>query len=336
MKKVKRVLICLVMTFVLSVSVLPCTITHAAKNIPAGAKQYKGHYYYAYNDASSWEDAKAKCRSYGGHLATAASARENKVIFQAFRESGASWAYFGLYRQNAQSNNWKWVTGEKAAYFNWTAGQPDNLNGWGELYGCMYSGNNGTWDDGVRGVSGYICEWDGYDIQINETNLKMKPRESEYLQYTVKDINGNSVNKSASWISSNVKVAKVSSKGKVVAVNPGSCTITCKVGNNKKSVKIVVLPKRVTNISVVAKNTRSIQMKWKKQVGVTGYMVYMYDPDLEEFTRVKTIKGDFNTATIRGLKRGKTYSFKVCAYVKSSSKNNFGSFSKVCKAKTKK
>lgn len=150
--RVAKVLICF--------GVLPCKVTFAARNIPAGAKQYKGHYYQAYTDASS-----------------------------------------------------------------------------------------------------YVCEWDGYDIQLNETSLKMKPGESGYLQYTVKDINGKSVNKSASWTSSNIKVAKVSSKGKVVAVAPGNCTITCKVGDNKKTVKIVVLPKRVTNVSAIAKNTRSIQLK---------------------------------------------------------------------------
>ena len=62
----------------------------------------------------------------------------------------------------------------------------------------------------------------------------------------------------------------------------------------------------------------------------------MYDPELEEFTKIKTIKGDLNTVRIQGLKREKTYSFKIRAYVRSGSKNNFGDPSKVCKVKTKK
>lgn len=336
MRKAKRILVCLMMAVLVSVGVLPNSTVLAARKIPAGAKQYKGHYYYAYDDASSWEDARAKCKSRGGYLATITSAKENKVVFQAFRASGASWAYFGLYRQNPESNHWKWITGEKVSYTKWTPGQPDNLNGYGELYGCMYRENNGTWDDGIRGVSGYICEWDGYHIQINEKSLKMKPGESEYLQYTIEDINGKKVSKKASWKSSNVKVAKVSSKGKVVAVNPGACSITCKAGNSKKTVKVLVLPKRVAIQSVISQNSQSVQLKWKKQAGVTGYMVYRYDPDLGEFTKIKTVKGNFNTATIRGLKRGTTHSFKVRAYIKSGSKNYYGDYSKAYKVKTKK
>lgn len=335
MRKSKKGLVFLMLALMLSACILPATTARAARTIPTGAKQYRGHFYYGYNDASSWEDAKAKCESYGGHLATITSAKENQMVFQALQESGASWAYFGFYREDAESNQWKWVTGEKVSYHNWASGQPDNYNGWGEIYAGMDSENNGAWSDVVRGVSGYVCEWDGYNIQINEKNLEMKPGESTFLQCAVEDIDGNTVNKTVSWKSDNVKVAKVSSKGKVVAVDPGSCKITCKVGDSKKTVKVVVLPRQVSSLSVMGRNTGSIQLKWKKQTGVTGYMVYRYDPDLEEFTKVKTVKGSFNTATIQGLKKGTTYSFKVRAYVKSGSKTYFGDYSKVCKVKTK-
>ena len=59
--------------------------------------------------------------------------------------------------------------------------------------------------------------------------------------------------KTATWKSSDIKVIKVSSKGKVVAVNLGICSITCKIGAEKKNVNVVVLPQKVTKLSILSK-----------------------------------------------------------------------------------
>ena len=234
----------------------------AAGNIPAGAKSYQGNYYYVYEDADSWEDAKAKCESRGGHLATITSQKENDAVYQCVVDSGHKRAWFGLYK--SQEGNWKWVTGEKVSYLNWDGGDGQPEGSAHEVIAGYYDrGEPGKWHDinDYDKIGIYICEWESCTINLNEKSLVMKPGASEYLEYSVLKPDGTPSNKTAVWKSSNVKVAKVSSKGKVVAVNPGNCTITCKVGTAAKTVKVVVLPRKVTKLTAVTKTRNSIQLK---------------------------------------------------------------------------
>ncbi|TGY97777.1 hypothetical protein E5329_02675 [Petralouisia muris] len=307
----------------------------AAGNIPEGAKSYQGNYYYVYEDADSWEDAKAKCESRGGHLATITSEGEDDIVYQCLEDSGYDDGYFGLYRDDSGTESvWKWVTGEKVVYTNWKPGEPNADYGGTEAFGGYWGGEQ--WNDfRTSELSVYICEWEGCTIRLNEQSLIMKPGASEYLEYSVMNPDGIQINKSATWKSSNTKVAKVSAQGKVSAINPGHCTVTCRVENSSKKVKIVVVPRKVTKLSVLSKTKNSVQLKWKKQNGVRGYIVYMYNPDLKKYKKVKNASGTFQTAVIRNLRKGKTYRFKVCAYVRSGSKNYNGDYSKVCKVRMK-
>lgn len=93
---------------------------------------------------------------------------------------------------------------------------------------------------------------------------------------------------------------------------------------------------KVNNIKRVAATKQSIKLSWKKQKGVSGYEVWMYDPDLEEFTKVKTVSSDFSSANITQLKKGTTYKFRVRGFVKSGSKKYYGEYGKTYKLKTNK
>jgi hypothetical protein len=91
----------------------------------------------------------------------------------------------------------------------------------------------------------------------------------------------------------------------------------------------------VTGVSTKSKTKNSIKLSWKAQSGVSGYQVWMYDIDLEEYVKVKNVSKDLHVAPTTKLKKGTTYKFKIRAYVKKGSKKYYGEYSKVYKAKTK-
>lgn len=133
MKLMKRKLLAvlLVLTTVFSMSIVtkryqPMNV-YATSNIPADALEYNGHYYYVYDMNYGWDEAKAYCESLGGYLATITSQEENDVVYQYLRDQGYESAYFG-YKDEEEEGVWKWVTGEKNTYSNWSSGEPNGEN----------------------------------------------------------------------------------------------------------------------------------------------------------------------------------------------------------------
>lgn len=193
--------------------------------------------------------------------------------------------------------------------------------------------NQGSWSYGwVFLVDGKLTQG---QLTLSDKKLVMNQKESTYITWNYIDSKGNASTPSAKWKSSNTKVAKVSSKGKVVAVGAGTCKLTCTVNKTSKTVTVVVKPKKVTSVATLSKTTSAVQLKWGRQNGVTSYQIYMYDADLEEYTRVKTVSSSVQSARITGLKKGKTYKFKVRACLKSGSQTYYGDFSKVHSVKIK-
>jgi hypothetical protein len=310
-------------------------LTEAATSKPVAEKTYNGHRYALYEDAESWTEAKAKCKKLGGHLVTISSAKENTVAYSLYKKTENDCVAIGLYNAGTpEKPKWKWVTGEKFSYENWGEGEPNYDWDGQEAYGGFYWSYMDCWNDFCDdAINAYICEWD-YTIKLAESKINLDVNDATYIDYVIEGKKPSG--KKVQFKSSNTKVAKVSSKGKVVAKQPGVAKITVKLGSAEKTVTVIVNPKKVTNLKVVSVMKKSIKLSWKKQSGVTKYQVYMYDPDLEEYTKVKTVDADFNTATITGLDANTTYKFKVRAYVKSGSTTAYGDFSKEVKQKTKK
>lgn len=130
------------------------------KDIPAGAVEFNGHYYYVYSEdyAADWNEARAFCEEQGGYLATITSAEEDEFIFSYMTQNGYASAWFGLSNQN-QQGDWQWVTGEKYSYQNWHPGEPNNQGGY-EHYGMYYEKNtDGSWNDGNGMSCAFVCEW---------------------------------------------------------------------------------------------------------------------------------------------------------------------------------
>lgn len=148
------------------------------EGIPESAYEYKGHYYYIYDDAESWEDARDKCEKRGGHLATLTSAKEDKKVYKYVKEQGHSTVYFGLFmEEESGAESWNWVTGEKMKHVNWTEGEPDTDGG--NCYTAAYvKSDDSKWRAiGPSRTKYYICEWD--EAEGSEDAEKAESTEKE-------------------------------------------------------------------------------------------------------------------------------------------------------------
>lgn len=91
-------------------------------------------------------------------------------------------------------------------------------------------------------------------IVINKTQKTLLKGEQFQLKVT-------GTSKSVSWSSNNKNVAKVTSKGKVIAVGKGKTTITAKAGGTKKTCKIIVESPVLSKKSVVLEPKQSKTIK---------------------------------------------------------------------------
>lgn len=124
--------------------------------------------------------------------------------------------------------------------------------------------------------------------------------------------------KGAKFVSSNKKIATVSSKGKITAKGPGTCKITVKVKKSSKKVTVKVIPANVSINSAKNLTDKGVQVKWTSVKGATGYNVYYSTSATSGF---KTVKVGKTTSTyINNLNVGSTYYFKVKATAKVSGK----------------
>lgn len=143
-------------------------------DLPAGVKEFNGHYYYIYNlpEVTTWDQAQEYCRSRNGYLATLTTREENSFAYSLLNSFNVTGAYFGL--RDAGYNDWQWVNNEAFSYSNWAYGEP---NSYSEPYGMFYGQYIETWNDGDFGNytsedRAFICEWGAYEIdseQVPET-----------------------------------------------------------------------------------------------------------------------------------------------------------------------
>lgn len=163
------------------------------KTIPAGAKEWGGHYYQAYDLSMTWSKAKSYCESLGGHLVTITSVGEQNTVASAISYGSKNFYWIGMERdENFKFSSW--ITGESITYTNYDIenGEPNNFTGEENVL-IMYrianplAGVDGQykWNDlQANGEcngeeffgtlnSGFVCEWDS------------KPEE-EQIRYALK------------------------------------------------------------------------------------------------------------------------------------------------------
>ncbi|MCI9531161.1 MAG: hypothetical protein HFH38_05340 [Lachnospiraceae bacterium] len=139
-----------------------------------------------------------------------------------------------------------------------------------------------------------------------------------------------------SYRSSDKKVAVVDKNGKVTLKGSGVCTITATAAAtalyNKKSVSISlkVTPKKPVLSSAKAVKGKKLAVKWKKVSKADGYLIqYALKKDFKGAKKIEVKKPGITSATMKGLKAGKKYYVRICAYkkVKINKKNT-----KLCSA----
>ncbi|MGN0465716.1 MAG: glycoside hydrolase family 3 N-terminal domain-containing protein [Lachnospiraceae bacterium] len=92
---------------------------------------------------------------------------------------------------------------------------------------------------------------------------------------------------------------------------------------------------KIVNFNAMPSSYNSIRLSWSKLSGVTGYRVYR-STNGKDFTYLKTLKGtNILTYTDKSLLTGKTYYYKVRAYLddKKTNKRYYGAFSAGVSAK---
>ena len=119
--------------------------------------------------------------------------------------------------------------------------------------------------------------------------------------------------------------------------NPGKYTVKVTFKGNytgEKTLTFTIAPATPT-LSVTA-GAKKATLKWNKQTGATGYVVYMATSQNGKYTKIATIKNNGTVSmTKTGLTTGKTYYFKVAAYKTVSGKVIYSGWSAVKGVKIK-
>ena len=118
---------------------------------------------------------------------------------------------------------------------------------------------------------------------------------------------------------------------KVVAFKKDGKSI---VSNSGAAIRTITAPK--TPVVKVKASAKKAAVSWKKTSGVKGYIVYMSTSKKGKYKKVATLKSASKVKYIKkGLKKGKTYYFKVRTYKVYKGKTVYSSYSKVKSVKVK-
>ncbi|MDO4518352.1 MAG: sirohydrochlorin cobaltochelatase [Bacillota bacterium] len=110
--------------------------------------------------------------------------------------------------------------------------------------------------------------------------------------------------------------------------------IDAKIAADNKPKIDAVKATKIISVKASNKKTKKAIISWKKNSKVDGYQVYRGNKSGKSFKKVATTKS--LKATIKGQKKGSTYTFKVRGYKKINGKTYYTKFSKVVKIKIKK
>ncbi|MGN0483175.1 MAG: Ig-like domain-containing protein [Lachnospiraceae bacterium] len=175
-------------------------------------------------------------------------------------------------------------------------------------------------------------------IKLSVSGMTLKVGQKKTLKASVWP--ENATEKKMTFSSNNSAVKVLSQNGtsaSLQAKKPGIAVITIRAKGNTnvtKKVTIQVKPQTVTSLKGKQTKASAVKLTWKQLSGVSGYQLYWYDAKKKKY-RLKKTTGS-TSCTIGGLKKGKTYKFKVRAYKKSGSKVLYGDYSKIVSVKIKK
>lgn len=139
--------------------------------------------------------------------------------------------------------------------------------------------------------------------------------------------------------SSNKKIANVTKAGKVKILRPGKVIITVTAAETdyyRKASRTVTIVAKVKAPTLKAKRSgRKVKLSWGKVPKAAGYQLYVKFPGARTYEKVLTEPAKVKSVTHRGLSKGKTYRYKLRAWVKVGGKKYYSDFSKVKTVKIK-
>lgn len=119
------------------------------------AVNYKGHWYKFFDEQVTFEEAKQRCKTIGGHLVYVNDAAENSFVFDL--TLGRS-AWIGAWLKQTP-REWCWLDGTKMEYQIWNEGQPQD--DWNQPCATIAFRRTEKWEDHFAGYkTGFVCEWD--------------------------------------------------------------------------------------------------------------------------------------------------------------------------------
>ncbi len=100
-------------------------------------------------------------------------------------------------------------------------------------------------------------------------------------------------------------------------VNPGRGKIIVtytEPDSDQTVISFIIRPAEVTGLKVAKTAKTTATLKWNKVEKADKYNVYRYNSTSKEYTKVATVTA--NSATVKGLKSGRSYTFCVRAVAK--------------------
>ena len=92
----------------------------------------------------------------------------------------------------------------------------------------------------------------------------------------------------------------------------------------------MVKPSKPQNVKAVSASASSVKVSWSKNANATGYQVWRSDSENGKYVALGSVNGTSRNCS--GLTRGKTYYFKVRAYVEVDGERYYGDYSTVVSA----
>ena len=119
-------------------------------------------------------------------------------------------------------------------------------------------------------------------------------------------------------------------------VEIGTATVTVKGVNSysgEVSKEFTIVPVKVSSLKMTSKDIMSVNLKWSKVDGVSGYELAVYNPNTKKWTSssVSAKKTSYKATKLRPSTK---YKFKIRAYKTVEKKNYYGEYSDTISVKT--
>jgi len=105
-------------------------LNRRAASLPAGSwVKWRNHHYLVVTEKMTWNQAVAYAKKLGGHLVTISDQAENNFVTDLAKSKGVGRTYYIGFTDLGSEGKWRWVTGQKITYTNWSGGEPNNHDG---------------------------------------------------------------------------------------------------------------------------------------------------------------------------------------------------------------